>query len=286
MIALLTLTYQTVQAASNKTSNITHGKYLFLAAGCAGCHTDTKNKGPLLAGGRALDTPFGTFFGPNITPDKTFGIGTWSEKDFIQALRNGISPNGSHYFPVFPYTSFTKMKDQDILDLRAYIFSLQPIAKPNIPHNIEFPFNSRKLIYFWKLLYFDEGSFEPKLDETAEWNRGAYIVEALTHCGECHTPRNFLGAKIDNKTLAGTNSGPDGDRVPNITPDLNSGIGNWSQEEIIEVLKLGILPDGDFVGGTMAEVSNNMTNMTEADLLAVAKYVSSLPKIKNKVTAK
>jgi len=283
---LLTLVCNTVQAASKKNPNVTHGKYLFLATGCAGCHTDIKNKGPLLAGGRALDTPFGTFFGPNITPDKTYGIGAWSEEDFFQALRTGVSPRGSHYFPVFPYTSFTKMTDQDILDLRAYIITLPPIAKPNIPHEIKLPFNFRKFVYFWKLLFFDEGSFEANLNETAEWNRGAYIVEALTHCGECHTPRNFLGARIKSKTLAGTNRGPDGNSVPNITPDLNSGIGNWSHQEIIEVLKLGILPDGDFVGGTMAEVSNNTTNMTEADLLAVAKYLSSLPKVKNKVTVK
>ena len=135
-------------------------------------------------------------------------------------------------------------------------------------------------------MFFDKGPFESKLDETEEWNRGAYIAEALTHCGECHTPRNFLGAQIQNKALAGTNKGPDGNSVPNITPDLHNGIGNWSQNEIIEVLKFGILPDGDFVGGTMAEVLNNITNMTDADLLAVAKYVSSVPIIKNKVTVK
>ena len=239
-----------------------------------------------MAGGRAINTPFGIFFGPNITPDKTYGIGTWSEKEFVRALRNGVSPNGNHYFPVFPYTSYTKMTITDMLNLRAYIFSLPPIAKPSLPHQLKFPFNFREIVFFWKFMFFDKGPFEPKLDETEEWNRGAYIAEALTHCGECHTPRNFLGAQIQNKALAGTNKGPDGNSVPNITPDIQDGIGNWSQNEIIEVLKFGILPDGDFVGGTMAEVSNNMTNMTDADLLAVAKYVSSVPIIKNKVTVK
>jgi len=259
---------------------------LFNASGCAGCHTDVKNKGRLLAGGRALDTPFGRYFGPNITPDKTYGIGRWGKKDFIRALRKGVSPEGHHYFPVFPYTSFTKMTDRDILDLRAYIFSLEPIAKPNIPHQINFPFMFRKLIYIWKILFFDEGTFKLKSGETDEWNRGAYLTEALVHCGECHTPRNLLGAADRSKTMAGTSEGPNGDSVPNITPDLKTGIGNWSQKEVVEVLKLGILPDGDFVGGAMTEVTDNTANLTDSDLHAIAKYLSSLPAIKNKVTVK
>ena len=273
-----------MQANSNHTSSLISGKYIFFAAGCAGCHTDIKNKGALLAGGRAIKTPFGTFYGPNITPDKTFGIGAWSEKDFIRALRRGVSPDGEHYFPVFPYTSFTKMNDSDILNLRAYIFSLPSIAKPNIPHELNFPYNIREFVYFWKFLFFDKGSFQPNAEQTEEWNRGAYITEALAHCGECHTPRNFLGAQIQDKALAGTNNGPEGNSIPNITPDLDSGIGNWSQTELVDVLKFGMLPDGDFVGGTMSEVSVNMANLTEADLLAIAKYVSSIPAIKNKVT--
>ena len=286
VIVLLCLPTQTVQAASNHTSSLISGKYIFFAAGCAGCHTDIKNKGALLAGGRAIKTPFGTFYGPNITPDKTFGIGAWSEKDFIRALRRGVSPDGEHYFPVFPYTSFTKMNDSDILNLRAYIFSLPSIAKPNIPHELNFPYNIREFVYFWKFLFFDKGSFQPNAEQTEEWNRGAYITEALAHCGECHTPRNFLGAQIRDKALAGTNNGPEGNSIPNITPDLDSGIGNWSLTELVELLKFGMLPDGDFVGGSMSEVSVNMANLTEADLLAIAKYVSSIPAIKNKVTVK
>ena len=135
-------------------------------------------------------------------------------------------------------------------------------------------------------MFFDKGPFESKLDETEEWNRGAYITEALAHCGECHTPRNFLGAQIRDKALAGTNNGPEGNSIPNITPDLDSGIGNWSLTELVELLKFAMLPDGYFVGGSMSEVSVNMANLTEADLLAIAKYVSSIPAIKNKVTVK
>ncbi len=286
LLAFLLLTCHNGYASSGQKENISRGQYLFNASGCAGCHTDVKNKGRLLAGGRALDTPFGRYFAPNITPDKTYGIGRWGKKDFIRALRQGVSPEGSHYFPVFPYTSFTKMTDRDILDLRAYIFSLEPIAKPNIPHQIDFSFMFRKLIYIWKILFFDEGTFKLKSGETDEWNRGAYLTEALVHCGECHTPRNLLGAADRSKTMAGTSEGPNGDSVPNITPDLKTGIGNWSQKEVAEVLKLGILPDGDFVGGAMTEVIDNTANLTDSDLHAIAKYLSSLPAIKNKVTVK
>ena len=144
----------------------------------------------------------------------------------------------------------------------------------------------RKLIYIWKILFFDEGTFKLKSSETDEWNRGAYLTEALVHCGECHTPRNFLGAADRSKTMAGTSEGPNGDSVPNITPDLKTGIGNWSQMEVVEVLKLGILPDGDFVGGAMTEVTDNTAKLTDPDLHAIAEYLSSLPAIKNKVTVK
>jgi mono/diheme cytochrome c family protein len=284
--ALILLSGQSSQAASIQQVDITRGQYIFKASGCAGCHTDVKNKGPFIAGGRALVTPFGTFFGPNITPDKTYGIGKWSEKDFFQALRKGISPDGSHYFPVFPYTSFTKMTESDMRDLRAYIFSLDPVAKPNIPHQIKVPFQIRQSIYFWKLLFFYEGPFKQNLNETDEWNRGAYLSESLAHCGECHTPRNFLGALNRKKSMAGTSNGPDGRSVPNITPDLATGIGKWSQKEIVEMLKFGILPNGDFVGGAMSEVTDNMANLTDFDLQAIANYISSLPVIKNKVTSK
>ena len=286
LLALLILTCLGGHAISRQKEDVSRGEYLFNAAGCAGCHTDVKNKGQLLAGGRALNTPFGMFFGPNITPDKTYGIGRWTEKNFIRALRKGVSPEGDHYFPVFPYTSFTKMTDGDILDLRAYIFSLKPVAKPNIPHKINFPFRYRKLIYLWKLLFFDEGVFKINSGETDQWNRGAYLTEGVVHCGECHTPRNFLGAANRSRAMSGTSDGPDGDSVPNITPDLESGIGSWSQKEVVDVLKIGILPDGDFVGGAMTEVTDNLAKFSDSDFLAVAKYLSSIPAIRNKVTAK
>jgi mono/diheme cytochrome c family protein len=259
---------------------IERGKYIYTAAGCQGCHTDAKNKGAPLAGGRALVTPFGTYFGPNITADSQHGIGTWSDADFIRALREGISPSGEHYFPVFPYPSFAKMTDRDMLDLKAFIFSLPAVAKADVPHDIKFPFGFRFSMIFWKLLFLDKGPFATDPARDATWNRGAYIVEALAHCGECHTERNFMGAVKKDVALGGARLGPDGDSVPNITPDPDTGIGKWSDEEIIEVLSSGLLPDGDVVAGAMAEVVEGTGKLIPADLAAIAKYLKSLPPVR------
>ncbi len=157
-------------APSGENEAVKRGAYIFQAAGCKACHTDTKRKGPPLAGGRAIETPFGTFFGPNITPDPVTGIGEWSDGDFVRALRSGISPDGDHYYPVFPYTSFTKMTERDMLDLKAYIFSLPPLKKPNRPHEVNFPFRFRPLLGFWKALHFTPGPYEPDPLKSAELN--------------------------------------------------------------------------------------------------------------------
>ena len=265
---------------------ITRGQYVFTASGCAGCHTDIKNKGPFLAGGRAIKTPFGIFYGPNITPDTTHGIGNWNDEDFIRALRHGVAPDGSHYFPVFPYTSYSKLTNRDMRDLKAYLFSVPPSAKPNIPHDIKFPFGIRESMAVWKLLFFETGPFRPNPARDAAWNRGAYLSEALVHCGECHTPRNRFGAAIPEKAYAGTREGPEGDLVPNITPDTETGIGKWSHQEIVDILKIGMLPDGDFTGGAMAEVTENMAKLQYKDLNAIAPYFQPLPAVRNKVTGK
>ena len=265
---------------------IKRGQYVFTASGCAGCHTDIKNKGPFLAGGRALKTPFGTFYGPNITPDTTNGIGNWSDANFIRALRHGVAPDGAHYFPVFPYPSYTKLTDRDMRDLKAYLFSVPPSAKPNIPHDIKFPFGIRASMAVWKLLFFETGPFRPNPARDFAWNRGAYLSEAMVHCGECHTPRNRFGGAILERAYAGTREGPGGDLVPNITRDNETGIGKWSHQEIVDILKIGMLPDGDFAGGAMAEVTENMAKLTDKDLNAIATYFKSLPAVQNKVTVK
>ncbi|MFQ5954638.1 MAG: c-type cytochrome [Kiloniellales bacterium] len=258
------------------------GEYVFRAAGCVSCHTDLKNKGPRLAGGRALKTPFGTFYGPNITPDTTHGIGAWTEADFVRALRRGVSPDGAHYFPAFPYAAYTRMTNADLRALWAYLRAQPPVERPNRPHDLRFPFNLRFLIGPWKWLYFEPGPQRPEAGRSAAWNRGAYLVEALGHCAECHTPRTLLGGLDRDRHMAGTRDGPEGKPVPNITPDAATGIGDWSRGDVTTLLKFGMLPDGEFVGGLMAEVVEHSTRyLTPEDRAAIVDYIRSLPAIHN-----
>ena len=263
------------------------GEYLFNAGGCFGCHTDVKNSGAPLAGGRALGTPFGTFYGPNITPDMQYGLGRWSEADFKRAMRHGERPDGANLFPVFPYTSFTNITDADLKDLWAYLRTITPVAKPNREHAVSFPFNVRAGMTGWKWINFTPGPFRPDPARSAEVNRGAYLVQALAHCAECHTPRNIMGGLERSKAFSGTPDGPEGERVPNITPHPESGIGKWSAGDLTDLLKQGMTPDGDFVGGSMAEVVRSTTSkLNDEDLRAVAAYLKALPPIDNKVPRK
>ncbi|MBI5442292.1 MAG: c-type cytochrome [Deltaproteobacteria bacterium] len=258
------------------------GQYVFQAAGCLGCHTDVEHKGTPLAGGRALKTPFGTFYGPNITPDPQHGLGRWSEEDFRRALRKGVSPQGSNYFPAFPYPAFTGMTDADVGDLWAYLRSLAPVAAQNRKHDLKFPYSWRPVVRFWKILYFRSGPLEPDPGLNPRLNRGRYIVRAVSHCGECHTPRNSLGGFEKGMFLAGNPVGPGGEVVPNITPDKKTGIGKWSEGDLVDVLKTGMMPDGDFAGGAMGEVVKNSTSrLTDADRLAVAAFVRSVPPVEH-----
>ena len=262
-------------------AQLDRGAYIFTAADCGACHTNVKEKGPPLAGGRPLKTPFGIFYTPNITPDPDTGIGRWSDADFMLALRRGVSPGNDHYFPVFPYGPFTKMTDQDILDLKAYIFSLPAVSHANREHDIDFPFGWRFSVWFWKQMNFTEGPFVPDPARSSEWNRGAYLVEAVAHCGECHTPRGWLGGLETSLAMSGTKDGPEGQKVPNITPDMSTGIGTWSAKDVARVLRSGQLPDGDFVGSMMGEVVNSTSKLTDADRQAIAVYLQSLPPVAN-----
>jgi mono/diheme cytochrome c family protein len=262
---------------------VERGAYVFNASGGCSCHTDVKNQGAHLAGGRALETPFGTFRSPNITPDPETGIGTWSDQDFIRAMREGVSPDGDHYFPAFPYPAFTGMSDQDLLDLKAYLFSLPAVRQANQAHDLDPPFAWRFLVGAWKLLNFEPGPFEPDPDHDAAWNRGAYLVEAVAHCGECHTPRDRLGGLDRDLWLAGTTDGPEGGSVPNITPDPETGIGRWSDGAIRSVLARGMLPDGDFVGGAMAEAGEGFKHLSDADLDAIIAYLRAVPPVVNRI---
>jgi mono/diheme cytochrome c family protein len=255
-----------------------HGKYVFYAAGCISCHTRDR----LMAGGRPLDTPFGIFYPPNITPQSEYGIGAWTEKDFVRALREGMSPQGQDYYPAFPYPSYTMMTRQDMHALYAYLMTLPASSREVRPHSLHWPFSSRSMISYWKAGRFSPGEFLVDPEKPTLWNRGAYLASALGHCSECHTPRDYLGAPRSDRYLAGTCMGPEGRRVPNITPDRETGIGDWTYEELRTFLKAGRKPDGSYTDSLMAEVlGTSCMRLTEYDLDALATYLQSLPPISN-----
>ncbi|MBL4720784.1 MAG: cytochrome c [Alphaproteobacteria bacterium] len=257
---------------------VKEGAYIFQASGCVGCHTAEKPKGEPLAGGRRLKTPFGVFVTPNISPDREHGVGAWSEADFFRAMREGRSPEGAYYFPAFPFASYAAMTDADLSALWAYLQAQPPRARRNQDHELDFPFNLRPLLVFWRFLYFDDTPFASDPAKSEEWNRGAYLVRVMGHCGECHTPRTLMGGMRLDREFAGSKSGPKGDRIPNITTHAVKGIGVWSKEEIVSFLAEGYLPDGDFVGGAMTEVVENSTGrMTERDLSAIAEFLLATP---------
>ena len=276
LIAVLLAFGGPVRAAEVTAESVARGAYLFAAADCGSCHTDAKNGGAPLGGGRALKTSFGTFFTPNISPDREHGIGGWTNEQFVKALRKGVSPDGRDYYPVFPYTAFTGMTDRDLLDIKAYIFSQQAVPTPDKPHDLRFPFNIRWALMPWKILYFREGPFMGDPSRSMEWNRGAYLAKAVAHCSECHSPRNALGGIEKSRRMAGAWNGPDGMNAPNITQHPGA-LGKWSTSDIEGVLKDGITPDGDFVGSGVAEVVANTAKLTDADRHAIATFVKGLP---------
>jgi mono/diheme cytochrome c family protein len=250
------------------------GQYLSKAAGCVGCHTEERDNAQPFAGGRALKTPFGIFYGPNITPHPQAGIGRWSEQDFVRAMREGRRPDGANYFPAFPYPSFTRINDQDLRDLWAYLRTLPPSNRASEPHNLKFPFGWRWLMWVWKLLFFNSGPFTPDPSASAVVNRGSYLVNALGHCGECHTPRNFLGGPKRSRHLAGAKLG-EGTGAQNLTP---TRLKKKSDAEVKDFLQTGMTPDGDVAAEAMGEVVRNTTSqLTPADLDAVIAYLRSLP---------
>ena len=250
------------------------GEYLAKAGGCIGCHTEDKKDAPRFAGGRALKTPFGTFYGPNITPHPQAGIGRWSEQDFFRAMRFGVRPDGAHYYPAFPYTSFTKITDADLRDLWAYLRSVPPNARPSAPHELRFLYRWRFTLAVWKWLFFSPGAFVADPARDARVNRGAYLVQALGHCGECHTPRNFLGGPKKGRFLAGAKLDEKA-KASNLTP---TRLKKMSDAELKEVLQTGLTADGDVLAEAMAEVVRNTTSqLTPEDFDAVIAYLRTLP---------
>jgi mono/diheme cytochrome c family protein len=253
---------------------LARGKYLTQAADCEVCHT--REGGQPFAGGLAFKTPFGTLYSPNITADRDSGIGAWSDADFLRAVHQGVARDGEHLYPAFPYESYTLIADDDVLAIKAYLFSL-PIAHASPPPNtLYFPFNQRWLMGIWAAFYNPARRFEPRADRSAEWNRGAYLAEALAHCGDCHTPRNLAQALDNRRKFAGAVTA--GWRAYNITPDQTSGIGGWSDEELAAYLHSGHAVGHGSAGGPMAEEIDVSTgNLTAGDLHALITYLRSIP---------
>jgi mono/diheme cytochrome c family protein len=254
-----------------------NGQTTFNAGGCSSCHAvPGQPDRTRLGGGLALPTPFGTVYVPNISPDPVDGIGRWSEAQFVRAVMQGVSPSGFHYFPAFPYPSYAKARIEDIRDLFAYLKTLPPVPGKVRDHDLRFPFNIRRNIGIWKLLFMDATPVRPDAARAPQWNRGNYLVNSLGHCAECHSARNFLAGIIASQRFAGAPD-PDGKGwVPNIT---QKGIGDWTEKDIAYFLDTGQTPDGDSAGGSMVRVIRNLSQLSEADRAAIADYVKSLPPV-------
>jgi mono/diheme cytochrome c family protein len=252
---------------------IAHGKALVEAGDCASCHTVDPQKP--FAGGKRIDTPFGAIYSPNLTPDKNTGIGYWSDQDFLRALRLGTAPDGSNYYPAFPYPNFTKLTRDDIFAIRAYLSTLTPFANKAPPPALRFPLNFRVVMRGWNYLFFRPGIFEPDQEKSTEWNRGGYLVEGAAHCGACHTPKNLFGADKRGQKYGGGLVG--GWFAPRLDSAERSGLKSWSADDIVEYLQSG-RNGRSHADGLMAEVVVNSTSkMSDSDIRAIATYLKDLP---------
>jgi mono/diheme cytochrome c family protein len=260
-------------AGQDSFSQIDRGKYLTAAGGCRGCHT--ASDGTDFAGGRGLETPFGTIYSANITPDEETGIGTWTEDQFYRAMHEGIDNEGKHLYPAFPYPNFARATREDVDSIRAYLRTL-PAVRARAPKNdLPWPFNHRGLIGVWNAMFFDDAPFKADPSKPEQWNRGAYLVEGLGHCGACHSPKNFAGAVKSSKRFMG------GELShwfsPSLTRDSHEGLGSWSEGDIVTFLATG-RTDHAVAHGPMAEVVHNTTSqLSKEDLQAIAVFLKSLP---------
>ena len=247
--------------------NSENGEYVYTAAGCASCHIEKGSQNKfILAGGQAFQSPFGTFYAPNVSMSKIHGIGSWTQSQFVTAVRSGLSPEGQHYFPAFPYNSYAKMTDQDVVDLWSFWQTLPEAEKDSITHEITWPLSIRRNVGIWKALFQDQNWVAD------DGSRGTYLVEALGHCAECHTPRNYLGALDTTKWMQGGKNPSGRGRIPGISP----GQLDWSLEEITEYLSSGFTPDFDVAGGHMAIVVENTSQLNQKDRILIAQYLINL----------
>jgi mono/diheme cytochrome c family protein len=265
-------------AIAARTSDLKNGETLFNIGGCASCHATDYKKEPLtLGGGHELKTAFGTFVVPNISSDAKAGIGAWSEAEFLTAMIKGVGRNGEHLYPAFPYTSYQRMPINDVSDLFGYLKTLPAVPTSAGPHKVGFPFNIRRTLGIWKLLFLDGKAFEPQSARSAVFNRGAYLVEGPGHCAECHSKRNLLGGiTADGRMAGGPN--PEGKGfIPNISQHPRDGLGDWSVKDFEFLLKAGGIPAGGTVSDEMEDVVGNTSKLSDEDRRAMAEYLKSLP---------
>ncbi|MCW6534243.1 c-type cytochrome [Sphingomonas lycopersici] len=256
----------------------TRGEYVTRMADCEACHT--AKGGTPFAGGRPFVLPFGTIYTPNITPDPETGIGKWTDAQFLAAVHKGIAPDGSRLYPAFPYASYTRLTDADVLAIKSYLFSLKPVRQANKPNTFGFPFNQRWLMGIWSAFFNDDKRFQPVQEQSAAWNRGAYLVEAAGHCGECHTPRNLLQALDQRQKFAGGQA--EGWNAYNITSDRISGIGAWSNDELATYLTTGHAKGRGVASGPMHEaVALSISKLTRSDIAAMVTYLRTVPAIRS-----
>ena len=279
VLALGTLAGSASAASSTDAELIEHGRYLAVVGDCVACHT--RPGGKPLAGGLPLQTPFGPIVSSNITPSKTDGIGAYSLRQFADALRKGVRADGAHLYPAMPYTSYALLSDEDVEALYAYFRKgIEPVDASAAPTRLAFPFNIRMLMGVWNTLFLDTRPFQPDPAKSTAWNRGAYLVRGLTHCGDCHTPRNWLMAEDQARYLGGAES--DGWWASNITSDPNSGVGAWSEQELVNYLRTGRAGGKAQAGGLMAvAVDDSLRYLNDADLRAIAAYVRTVPPLRD-----
>jgi mono/diheme cytochrome c family protein len=264
----------TVQAQSSLNDVVNRGEYLARAGDCVSCHTATH--GVPFAGGLRMSTPFGYMLSPNITPDRTTGIGTWSAEEFYRAVHDGVNQHGKDMYPVMPYDFYTKATREDVDAIFTYLKTVKPVSNAVEVNHLHFPFNLRTTMAFWRELFFTEGTFRPVPHKSVTWNRGAYLVEGLAHCSDCHSPRNSLGAIEKRRDFNG--AVVDGWFALDLTSDISTGLGAWSANDIAVYLKTGTSADGSTALGPMAEVVNNSTRyLSDADLAAIGEYLKAIP---------
>lgn len=276
-VALIATRPHTLDAANLPAhgADVANGERMFHAGGCVSCHASpgAESDKPLLGGGMAMETPFGVFRVPNISPDPGRGIGAWTLLDFVNAMKMGVAPDGRHYYPAFPYASYARMTLEDLMDLKAYLDTLPPVGKRNAAHELKFPFSVRRGVGLWKLMNLEDGAVVENLPDDPVVLLGRYLAEGPGHCGECHTPRDRFGGLRLERWLAGAPD-PEGDgRVPNITP---GGLQGWSRDDIAYYLSSGFTPDFDTVGGSMARVQKNLARLDQEDLQAIAAYLKAI----------